>query len=64
LRELEEETNQKVTDAEFRGLLEFRLQPDARPAQTKGSVCAAVSQVGNKGHRKTRAVTAGVFLGV
>jgi 8-oxo-dGTP diphosphatase len=30
LRELEEETNQKVTDAEFRGVMEFRLQPDHR----------------------------------
>ena len=30
LRELEEETGQKVTDAEFRGVMEFRLQPDRR----------------------------------
>lgn len=30
LRELEEETNQRVTDAEFRGVMEFRLQPRHR----------------------------------
>ncbi|MGD0060166.1 MAG: NUDIX hydrolase [Verrucomicrobiia bacterium] len=30
LRELGEETNQKVTDAEFRGVMECRLQPDHR----------------------------------
>ena len=28
LRELAEETGQKVTDADFRGVMEFRLQPD------------------------------------